>query len=59
MAWIGNVTTMRLSDLSMMAECRDITGIFQYFIQGSPDTHCLGKYYVLEKRLWLYICNPV
>ena len=32
MAWIGKVTTGTLSDLSMMAECRDITGIFQYYI---------------------------
>ena len=40
MDWIGNVTTMRLSDLSMMAECRDITGIFQYY--KSPDSTDFG-----------------
>ena len=44
MAWIGKCTTMRLSDLSMMAECRDITGIFQYYIfPDSTDFRAKGK----------------
>ena len=52
MAWIGKCTTMRLSDLSMMAECRDITGIFQYYIfPDSTDFGAKGKRTITKTAL--------